>query len=350
MSEKKKTVVLLVPGFPANEEDTTCIPFLQQFCLPFTHIYPDIELRIISFQYPDKKGHYLWNNLHVYSAGGRRHKYNRIITWLRVFIQFSKIRKQNNVVIINSFWMTECALVGQWIARLFKLKHVVYVAGQDALKANKYLSLINFSKMEIIAMSESLVDHFFDSTGFKIKHIIPAGIDTRKIRQSQDIRAIDVLGVGALTPLKNYSLFIEVIHELKKDLPKIKACIIGKGKQQVILKESIQKLGLEDNLELYGELPHDTVFSYMQKSKILLHTSTYEGQSTVIMEALANGLSIVCTDIGRIHEEGKIWVCGTKKEMINKLKELIASPLSFQPVFLMTNDEMVKAFFKVYAI
>jgi len=350
MNGKKKAVVLLVPGFPADEKDTTCIPPLQQFCITFSLLRPDIQLQIISFQYPDKRGYYLWNRIPVYSVGGKRHKYNRFFTWARVFIQLLKIRRENNLVIINSFWMTECALVGQWFARLFKIKHVVCVSGQDALKTNKYLSVIDFSKMEIIAMSESLRSHFLDATGVKIKHIIPSGIDVSKIKQTRDRRAIDILGVGALTPLKNYSLFTEVIYELKKNFPQIKASIIGKGEQEYILQENIEKYKLENNLELLGELPHDTVFSYMQKSKILLHTSTYEGQSTVMMEALACGLTIVCLNVGRVHAEGKIWICSGKEEMINKLKELMVVPLNHQPVVLMTNDDTVKAFFKVYEI
>jgi hypothetical protein len=169
MPEKKKAVVLLVPGFPANEHDTTCMPFLQQFCLSFLKVCPDIELRVISFQYPFKRGHYLWNGIKVYSAAGKSRKFNRLLTWMRVNIQFLNIKKSHTVAVINSFWMTECAFVGQWLVRLFNSRHVVYVIGQDALKRNRYLPWINFSKMEIIAMSESLVNHFYEATGFKIK-------------------------------------------------------------------------------------------------------------------------------------------------------------------------------------
>jgi glycosyltransferase involved in cell wall biosynthesis len=350
MVEKKKTVVLLVPGFPADEQDTTCMPFLQQFCLSFLHVRPDMILHVLSFQYPHKRGHYLWNGIKVYCAAGKSHKYNRALTWMRIFIQFLKIRRSHNIIVINSFWMTECAFLGQWFSRILNIRHVVYVIGQDALKSNRYLPLINFSKMEIITMSESLVSRFYESTGFRIQHIIPAGIDTDKIKPIREKRTIDILGVGALTPLKNYLLFAELISELKKDFPEVKACIIGNGEQEQVLKEAVKAYKLQNNLELIGGLAHSDVFSYMQKSKIFLHTSTYEGQSTVIMEALANGLNVVCFDIGRVHVEGRIWVCKTKDEILCKLKELVSSILTFEPIILSTSDDMVKAFLKVYAI
>jgi len=350
MVKKKKAVVLLVPGFPADEQDSACMPFLQQFCLAFLRIRPDIELRVLSFQYPYKKGYYLWNGINVYCAAGRSRKYNRVLTWLNIFVQFLKIKGEYNVTVINSFWMTECAFLGQWLVQLFKIKHVVYVIGQDALKSNKYLPLINFSKMKTIAMSQALVNRFYDSTGFKISQIIPAGIDPDKIKATEKKRTIDVLGVGALIPLKNYLLFTELLNELKRDLPEIKACIIGKGEQAQVIKEAIKAYGLENNLEMLGEVPHSDVFSYMQQSKILLHTSEYEGQSTVIMEALANGLSIVCFDIGRVHVDGRIWACTSKEEMYRKLKELLSVKQTFEPLILLTNDDMVRAFLKVYEI
>jgi len=341
---------LLVPGFPADEQDTTCMPFLQQFCLSFLHVRPDVELQVISFQYPFKKGDYVWKGVKVYCAGGESYKYNRVLTWIKVFIQFYKIKKELNVSVINSFWMTECAFVGQWFSRMFKIRHVVYVIGQDAIKTNRYLPLINFSNMEIIAMSENLVSRFHDATGFKIKHVIPAGVDIDKIKSGGAERTIDILGVGALIPLKNYLLFTEIIKALKKDFPEIRSCIIGRGEQEKLIEGNIKKFGLENNLELIGELPHKDVFSFMQKSKIFLHTSSYEGQSTVIMEALATGLSIVCFDVGRVHAEGKVWVCKDKMEMLLKLKELLSSLLTYEPVVLLTNEDMAKAFLKVYEI
>jgi glycosyltransferase involved in cell wall biosynthesis len=150
--------------------------------------------------------------------------------------------------------------------------------------------------------------------------------------------------------LKGYLLFPELINDLKKDFPEIKACIIGKGEQEQAIKEKIKRYDLENNLELIGGLPHAEVFSYMQRSKIFLHTSSYEGQSTVIMEALANGLNIVCFDIGRADVKDRIWACKDKEEMARKLKELLLSALTHDPVILLTNEDMVRAFFKVYEI
>ena len=77
-----------------------------------------------------------------------------------------------------------------------------------------------------------------------------------------DVRDIDILGVGSLIPLKQYHLFIEIVHKIRQFLPDIKAALCGKGPEQEDLKTMIAKYNLEANIELTGELSHDKVSNY----------------------------------------------------------------------------------------
>ena len=54
-------------------------------------------------------------------------------------------------------------------------------------------------------------------------------------------------------------------------------------------------LGLENHLELPGLLPHAQVLEIMSNATVFLHTSHYEGNSTVLMEALYCGCYVVST-------------------------------------------------------
>jgi glycosyltransferase involved in cell wall biosynthesis len=349
MAEKKKVVVLLTPGFPKNEQDTTCLPFLQLYVRSFINLYPNNELRVIAFQYPFKKGHYKWNGVSVYSAGGKGAFYSRLFVWRNVLKELKHIQKQNDIAVIHSYWLTECALIGQRFAKKYNIRHIAYAIGQDVLKSNKYLSLLNFATIQVVAMSESVAKRYHELTGYNVISIVPAGIELEKVTMPNEPRTIDIIGVGALTPLKNYILFTEIISILKKDFPGLKALIIGKGEQELLLKEKINKELLKDNIYRIGEIPHNEVFSYMNKSKIFLHTSSYEGQSTVIMEALAMGLTVVCFDVGRVHH-AKINACGSKEEMVQKLKALLSTNLDFKPQILLSSEDTVKEFVKVYGL
>lgn len=348
VSERKKTVVILSPGFPKDEQDTTCMPFLQDYCNAFARLHPEINLRVIAFQYPFKKGHYKWNGLEIYSAGGKSKKnLGRLLVWKRARKELERIRKKDGIEVIYSLWLTECTLIGQKFAKKHGIKQVAYAIGQDVLKSNRYLRLLDFNKMSVVAMSQSLADKLKESTGYETKTIIAGGVDMNKIVANTS-KTIDIIGVGALTELKNYSLFIDVIAELKKELPAVRACLIGRGEQEKQLKEKAKALGLTKNIEFIGEVAHKDVFSYLSKSKIFLHTSSYEGQSTVMMEALAAGLPVVCFDVGRLDLQGKLFACRDKAEMVKSLKSLLNSKIDYNSGLKRSAEDMVRDFVKIY--
>jgi glycosyltransferase involved in cell wall biosynthesis len=348
MNKKRKALIILTPGFPKDEQDTTCMPFLQDYLNAFSRLHPEIKIFVMAFQYPFKKGHYKWNGVDVYSGGGGTKYLNRLFIWNRIYRQLKQLHRENNILAVHSFWLTECTLVAQKFCKKTGVKHVAYAIGQDVLSKNRYLSLLDYSKMKVVAMSESIAKNFKEQTARSMQYIIPSGVNIDKIDAGNTKRDIDIIGVGALIPLKNYTLFIDLVNSLKADFPSIKACIIGKGELEKTLKEKIISEGLQNNLQLEGEISHKEVFHYLSRSKIFLHTSTYEGQSTVISEALACGLNVVCFDIGRIDVKDKVNVCKTETDMTKTLKKLLSSELTYKPALLRTPDDMVNDFMKVY--
>lgn len=346
------TIVLLTPGFAADESDTTCLTFLQDFVTSFTRLYPMVKLRIIAFQYPFVRGYYEWNGVTIYSAAGKNTRFPfRFITWIRVFNKLLWIHRHENIIAVQSFWLTECALIGQWFKKLTGVDHLSYSVGQDAKKENKYLKYLRFDQMNTIAISETIVRNLYDATGYKTEKVIPIGINTDKFSGGILQRETDVIGVGSLTQLKHYVLFVEVIQELKKQLTEIKSIIVGDGPEKGLLEEKIKKINLQRNIELAGTKSHREVIEQMKKSKIFLHTSSSEGQSTVMMEALAAGLTVVCFDVGRYPDDTKVVVCHSKEEMVTKVRKLLErDDLNSEPLLLHTMDETVKAFAKIYGL
>ena len=127
----------------------------------------------------------------------------------------------------------------------------------------------------------------------KITQVIPVGIDTSLFGTAPDKRDIDILGAGSLIPLKQYDLFVKCVAFLKLSFPGIKVVICGKGPEIDSLKELSSQLNLTGNLVFAGELPHAEVLGMMQRSKVFLHTSNYEGFGAVLAEALYAGAHVV---------------------------------------------------------
>ncbi|MCB4792116.1 MAG: glycosyltransferase [Elusimicrobia bacterium] len=346
----KNNIVFLVPGFPQNEDDTACIPALQNYVLYYAKQFPDSKITIISFQYPFNKRAYKWNGIEVYSMGRKNRKLLRLFDWLKVIYFFTRLHSAGNFRIIHSFWLGECSFIGQILSFIFNIPQVASIMGQDAKPGNHYLRLLKYSRLTVTTPSANASRFFREATGKNVNTVIPFGLDREQvpINDRNTKREIDVLGAGSLIPVKNYSLFLEIISVLAKEFPELKAVLIGDGVEKEYLEQKIDGLGLHSNVTLTGSLPRREVFKYMQQSKVFLHTSIYEGQGYVFMEALYCGLHVVCFNVGHTPPNKKICICTDKKEMIAKIKELLLLSNDYEPILLKSMNETVKDFNNIY--
>ena len=207
-----------------------------------------------------------------------------------------EIYRSRRVIGLISLWMTECALVANRFAKQHRLKHVIWIIGQDAKAGNSYVKRTKPEASQLIAMSDFLKDEFYKNYGIAPEHVMENGINANTFPGlNTGERPVDVFGAGSLIPLKNYRLFIELVAELKQDYPQIRAQIAGGGEERESLQRLIKELDLESNVSLAGPKSHSETLALMNQSKVFLHTSHYEGNSTVLMEALYSGCRVLST-------------------------------------------------------
>jgi glycosyltransferase involved in cell wall biosynthesis len=294
MKIKPETLVILSPGFPANEADTTCMPPQQIFVKALREICPGLNIVVLSFHYPFYADEYNWHGVKVFALGGKdKGQLFRLFTWVKAWFLLKRLNKSYQLMGLLSFWFGECALVGSYFATQYKLNHYSWVLGQDAKRGNKYFKWIKPKGESLIALSDFIAKEIKRNYGILSQQVIPIGIDTSLFGPAPLKRDIDILGAGSLIPLKQYHLFIETVSSIKKEFPHIKAVICGKGSQMDQLKTLATLKGLNDNLTFAGELPHPEVLALMQRSKVFLHTSNYEGYGAVLSEALYAGAHVV---------------------------------------------------------
>jgi glycosyltransferase involved in cell wall biosynthesis len=346
----KSSLIILSPGFPRDEHDTTCLPAQQVFVRALNKNFPSLNVIVIAFHYPFFSKKYQWFKNDVISFnGGNKRMYRRIFLWWRVYKTLKKIKEENWITGILSFWCTECALVGNYFARNNKLKHIAWILGQDAKQENIYVKWIRPSSEELVALSDFLSDTFFKNHGVRPAHTIPNGVDTNVFSTSKTERAIDIMGAGSLIALKQYNVFLEIIIELKKIKPAIKVILCGSGPEEQKLKKIIDQYHLEDNILLRGNIPHNDVLKLMQETKIFLHPSIYEGFSTVCLEALYAGAHVI-SFTKAMHQPIEHWhITNNKQEMIKKAADLLTNTATkYKPVLPYSIDDNVKAIMKLY--
>lgn len=294
MNTKKRTFLILTPGFAANESDTTCLPFLQTFLKGVKGNYPELHIIVLAFQYPYRRDLDLWNGIEVFSFNGRnRRKLFKLLLWKRILNKLEKLNHETNIVGLLSIWCHECAFIGKKFSNKHRLKHYCWIWGQDAKKENKFVKRIRPKGDEIVALSDFLQSEFEKNFSIKPTHVILPAIDENWFDETNFKKDIDIIGVGSLIPLKRYDIFLKVTADLKQMFPELKVVLCGKGPEEKELKNLSEKLHLTGVLHFTGELPYPEVLQYMQRSKILLHTSSYEGFSGVCQEALFAGAHVV---------------------------------------------------------
>lgn len=102
-----------------------------------------------------------------------------------------------------------------------------------------------------------------------------------------------VLGVGRLCEQKNFGLALEAIART----PGTRLVIAGDGPDQAALEKQAADLGIASRVTFLGRQPAQTVADLLAGCDAFILTSTFEGQSNALLEAMHAGCAILASDI-----------------------------------------------------
>lgn len=118
-------------------------------------------------------------------------------------------------------------------------------------------------------------------------------LDRFKPNEKQTKRNIVTI-IGSLVDKKGQDLAIDCVAELKSRGVMIHLNVLGDGPNRSSLQLQIDQLKLQDEVTLYGNVEFPEQF--LKRSRLYLHTAIYEPFGLVLIEAMACGLPVVCTD------------------------------------------------------
>lgn len=167
---------------------------------------------------------------------------------------------------------------------------------------SRVLVKFSYRKADLIlansyAMKADLIDNFRIKTPIRV---IYNPIDLASIsKQSQlptpftfEKDIFYFIAVGGFRKDKNFPLLLQAFYILK-NLP-VKLIIVGGGKLDSMIRETISTLGIQEKVILSGFDVNP--FKYMWRSNCFVLSSFLEGFPNVLLEALACGLPIISTD------------------------------------------------------
>lgn len=160
---------------------------------------------------------------------------------------------------------------------------------------------------KMITVSDDIKKQFVNITGLKTEQItcIHNGIEFQDMeinykekRREIGVKDHEILigSVGRLESVKNYDMFIRAAEIVLKEYPLVKFIIIGDGSLRQKLHSLITEIGINKSVFLLGE--RNDVNELLKIMDIFVLPSISEGLSLALLEAMANKLPIVATNVG----------------------------------------------------
>jgi glycosyltransferase involved in cell wall biosynthesis len=106
--------------------------------------------------------------------------------------------------------------------------------------------------------------------------------------------------VGRLDRQKDPLLLLEAFQELRGPQPDTHLVLIGDGVLRSQVEERVVTLGLKGHVTLLGVLNPQQIARVLRGSDVFVLSSAYEGMPIAVLEALACGVPVACSDVGEV--------------------------------------------------
>ena len=155
----------------------------------------------------------------------------------------------------------------------------------------------------------------------KIK-VVPNYVETNHFKPDDSIKKdFDILFIGRLSHQKNFINLLKVINSLD-----IKVLVIGDGE----LRNEMQVVhnNLNGRVKWITKVPNFDLPKYLNRSRIFILPSLYEGHPKVLIEAMSCGLAIIGSDVSGINniinhnQNGRLCKLSVQS-MINEIQLLL---------------------------
>jgi glycosyltransferase involved in cell wall biosynthesis len=146
---------------------------------------------------------------------------------------------------------------------------------------------------------------------------------------SKEAGGLRLLWCGELSPRKALSLLIKALARLPNDVP-YALRVAGDGRLRSRWQRLARRTGVAAHTEMLGKLPRPDVLDQYRWADVFVFTSLRDTTGTVVLEALAAGLPVICLDHQGAHdvvtEQCGIRIpVGTPGQVVDGLRDAIVA-------------------------
>ncbi len=166
--------------------------------------------------------------------------------------------------------------------------------------------------------------------------IIPNGIEISAIVfKPRSLFSPNLIWIRAFHQTYNPEMAVKVLANLVADYPNTRLTMVGpdKGDGSLQAVELLAgKLRVLDQLVILPAVPNEEIPSLLDKADIFINTTNYDTAPRSLLEAMANGVCVVSTNVGGIpwmitdSQDGLLVPPGDDVAMVNAIKSLLEDP------------------------
>ena len=230
------------------------------------------------------------------------------VAWLWRFLALIR-KEQVQLIHAHEF---DAIVHGTLAAALARIPIVATIHGknyywQKATRRIAYRLVSRYARM--VTVSEDLKGFVMQRTGIPSQRmrVIYNGIDAfpdvepndqARLRNEIGLDSQDqIVGtVGSLYPVKGHRFLVDAMPSIVEACPRARFVLVGRGDQEVPLKEQVKKLGIERYVYFLG-LRQD-ISRLLSIMDVFVLPSLSEGLSVATLEAMASARPVVATRVG----------------------------------------------------
>lgn len=152
----------------------------------------------------------------------------------------------------------------------------------------------------LIAVSTATRDDLRRFYGVEHAAVVEHGVDDRFFALAAQRTHVEpmVLCVSTLHPHKNIERLVRVFARLVARRPELRMVLAGmKGFHTSPVEQLVASLGIASRVDLTGWIPREELYDYFRRAAVFVYPSTFEGFGMPVVEALAAGVPLACSNI-----------------------------------------------------
>jgi glycosyltransferase involved in cell wall biosynthesis len=271
------------------------------------------------------------NGVPIYGVPRQR---NRLIRLYRL----ARIVQREQPALIHS-WSHHTNVYARWLPtrvlprRVFSFRNVPTIDNFTGAPLNRVRNAAIYSVADCVVCNCRTSMEQASAAGVRVRRwelVNNIVITHGRAKPEETSEVVRIVAAGALTPLKAHQVLIRALGQLAAEGKRFELLLAGEGPERRRLEAIAAELKIADRVRFLGAI--DNVPELLAGAHLLVHPSRSEGSSNTILEAMAEGLPVVATDVGGTpeivsHDNTGLLVAPEQSSLLaERIRDLMTSP------------------------